>query len=205
MEAVVRKTGGEVHLVGHSFGGLVAVAVALREQVSIRSLIILEAPATELLRELNEDQHYRAFNEMTAKYFAAFAAGRTDAIASMIDFYGGAGTYASWPARVRTYAVETTPVNIMDWATASDLSVTPVSLAAIAVRTLVVCGGASHPAMQRVNVLLGRCIPGASFASIRGAAHFMIASHSGEVARLIAGQVSGGARGVNRLGRRFTR
>ena len=32
----------------------------------------------------------------------------------MIDFCGGAGTCASWPARVRAHAVETTPVNILD-------------------------------------------------------------------------------------------
>ena len=34
----------------------------------------------------------------------------------MIDFYGGAGTFAAWPAGVRAYAVETTPVNLLDWA-----------------------------------------------------------------------------------------
>src|SRR5262245_42646434 len=44
VEAVVRRAGGRVHLVGHSFGGLVSVVVALRRQVSIASLTILEAP-----------------------------------------------------------------------------------------------------------------------------------------------------------------
>jgi hypothetical protein len=48
------------------------------------------------------------------------AQGRIDeAIAGMIDFYGGAGTFASWPPRVRGYAIETTPVNILDWASAA--------------------------------------------------------------------------------------
>jgi len=55
---------------------------------------------------------------MTDAYFAAFDGGNAEAIAAMIDFYGGAGTYASWPPRVRSYAVETTPVNILDWASA---------------------------------------------------------------------------------------
>ena len=52
MEAVIRKAGGPVHLVGHSFGGLVALAVALRKQVPLASLAIVEAPAAELLRRL---------------------------------------------------------------------------------------------------------------------------------------------------------
>src|SRR5688572_29319245 len=33
IESVIRRTGSRVHLVGHSFGGLVAVCVALRKRV----------------------------------------------------------------------------------------------------------------------------------------------------------------------------
>src|SRR6202171_1422517 len=38
LESVVSKAGSRVHLVGHSFGGLVAIAVALRKRVSLASL-----------------------------------------------------------------------------------------------------------------------------------------------------------------------
>jgi pimeloyl-ACP methyl ester carboxylesterase len=41
LETVIRKAGGPVHLVGHSFGGL----VALRDRVPLASLAIVEAPA----------------------------------------------------------------------------------------------------------------------------------------------------------------
>jgi len=97
LESVIRKTGGPVHLVGHSFGGVVALAVALRNRVPLASLAIVEAPAVELLRESDEHQHYRAFRQMSEAYFADFENGNQEAIASMIDFYGGAGTFASWP------------------------------------------------------------------------------------------------------------
>jgi pimeloyl-ACP methyl ester carboxylesterase len=40
VEAVVREAGGPVHLVGHSFGGLVAVATALRNRVPLASLTV---------------------------------------------------------------------------------------------------------------------------------------------------------------------
>jgi pimeloyl-ACP methyl ester carboxylesterase len=114
LESVIRKAGGRVHLVGHSFGGLVALAVALRRRVPLASLVIVEAPAAELLRGCGEVEHYRAFRQMTDAYFASLRAANVEAIAGMIDFYGGAGTFASWPPRVRGYAVETTPVNIRD-------------------------------------------------------------------------------------------
>jgi pimeloyl-ACP methyl ester carboxylesterase len=86
LESVVRKAGGPVHLVGHSFGGLVALVVALRNQVPLSSLVILEAPAMELLRAEGEDRHYSLFQDMTEAYFADFATGNASAIAAMIDF-----------------------------------------------------------------------------------------------------------------------
>jgi pimeloyl-ACP methyl ester carboxylesterase len=190
LEAVIRRAACPVHLVGHSFGGLVALAVALRNRVPLLSLTIVEATAMELLWSMGECQHYRAFREMTAAYFVAFHAGERDAIESMIDFYGGAGTFAAWPSPVRGYAVETTSVNILDWASAYDFELTQEALANIAVPTLVLWGGESHPAMQRANELLGWCMENASVVTIAGAAHFMISTHAKEVARLIARHVA---------------
>jgi pimeloyl-ACP methyl ester carboxylesterase len=62
LETVVRKAGSRVHLVGHSFGGLVTLAVALRNRVPLASLVILETPAPELLRDHGEHRHYQAFS-----------------------------------------------------------------------------------------------------------------------------------------------
>mgnify|MGYP001550310477 CR=1 FL=1 len=91
LEAVIRHAGCPVHLVGHSFGGLVSLAVALRRRAALASLTIIEAPAPDLLRQKGEFVHYRAFRQMTEAYFRAFHAGEPDAIEMMIDFYGGAG------------------------------------------------------------------------------------------------------------------
>jgi pimeloyl-ACP methyl ester carboxylesterase len=189
LESVVRRAGGRVHLVGHSFGGLVALTVALRSQVPVASLVIVEAPAAALLRERGEHRHYRSFRRMTAGYFADFKGGNKEAIAAMIDFYGGAGTFASWPPRVRAYAVATTPANILDWASAYDLSLPEASLAAIQIPVLVFRGGASHLAVQRANALLSEGMRGAELVTVDGAAHFMIATHADQVGHLIAQHV----------------
>ena len=145
----------------------------------------------ELLRERSEDaEHYRAFRAMNETYFAAFERGETEAIAAMIDFYGGAGTYASWPAaraRLRRGDDGGQHPRLGDrlrlpadrrrcWRP----SRTP---------TLVLWGGASHPAAQRANALLGQSLPGASMGTVDGAAHFMIATHAAEVARLVSNHI----------------
>lgn len=191
VEEVIRTAGGRVHLVGHSFGGLVAVAVALRKRVSLASLLVIEAPAVGLLWKTEDRRHYHAFRRMTESYFAAHAAGDAQAIAAMIDFYGGAGTFASWPPRVRDYAAATTAVNMLDWASAYGFAPSPVELAAIDLPVLVLCGGDSHPAVRRANERLAAWTSGTGCTTVAGAAHFMIATHAEHISELIADHVRG--------------
>lgn len=191
IEAVIRRAGGPVHLVGHSFGGSVAIATALRNRVPVASLSIVEAPMAPLLRHLGENEHYACFRRMTDIYFAAFDRGEPEAVAEMIDFYGGAGTFASWPPRLRAYAIETTHVNILDWSCGYAFPEIAGELAAIDIPTLVLYGGASPRAVQRANELLADQVPGARRKMIEGAAHFMIATHAAEVAEAVARNIDG--------------
>lgn len=191
IEAVVRRAGEPVHLVGHSFGASVALATALRGNVPVASLSIVEAPLAKLLHECGEHEHYAGFRQMTDRYFAAFEGGDAEAIAEMIDFYGGAGTFASWPPRLRAYAVETTPVNLRDWVSGYAFPDKANAFAAISVPTLVFWGNASPQAVQRANAILSEQIPGAKRKTIDGAAHFMIATHAAEVAEAIAAHITG--------------
>jgi pimeloyl-ACP methyl ester carboxylesterase len=195
LERVVRTAASPVHLVGHSFGGLVAIALvlknlALARRLPLASLTVLEAPALTLLREAEQDRHHhRSFQDMTDSYFAAFAGGDAEAIRLMIDFYGGPGTFASWPRRVRTYAMATTAVNIRDWASASGFALSSAMVRLIDVPSLVAWGACSHPAARRANSLLGASLAASSSVEIAGAAHFMISTHAGEIARHVANHV----------------
>jgi pimeloyl-ACP methyl ester carboxylesterase len=190
VESVVRRTARPAHLVGHSFGGLVALAVALRNQVPLLSLTIVEAPAVGLVREHGERRHDLAFREMTDAYFTAFRRGDEEAIARMIDFYGGDGTFASWPPQVRAFVVGATAVNVLDWASAYGFAPPPSALANTRVPALVIVGEKSHPAARHANELLSRCISTASLVTIAGAAHFMIMTHAEELADAIARHVA---------------
>lgn len=191
IEAVVRHAGTPVHLVGHSFGGEVALAVALRRRVPLESLAVLEAPAPNVLRAFGHAEEYGQFRSMTDTYFAAVEAGEPEAIGAMIDFYGGPGTFASWPQSVRSYAARTTATNVLDWQGAYALEYGPGSLAGLGLPVLVAVGEASHPAVKRSNALIAAAIPGAAYVPIAGASHFMIATHPKQVADLVRCHVSG--------------
>ena len=87
------------------------------------------------------------------------------------------------------YAVETTPVNILDWASGYGFPLSEASLATLKIPLLVICGGASPEAVQRANALLCELTPNATLATIDGAAHFVIATHAVEIASRIAAHV----------------
>ena len=189
LESVISRSGRHAHFVGHSFGATVGIAAALRGNVHLASLTILEAAAPELLRSCGEHRHYEAIRRMTRAYFDDFVVGNADAIGGMIDFHGGVGTFSSWPARARDYAMRTTHVNMLDWATAYSFALSPVELASIGIPVMIVLGGRSHPAMRRINALLGEHIPDATVVELAGAAHFMIATHASHVAGVVGQHV----------------
>jgi len=188
LEAVVARAGGKVHLVGHSFGAAAAFAFALRDSGALASLTLIEMPPPSLLREVGEHDHYRAFRRMTDVYEDDFAAGRPDAIRTMIDFYGGPGTWESWPVKVRDYACRTTAVNLVDWRTAYGHIWDFEAMRALGLPTLVLYGRQSPPAMQKSGAVLADRL-GVPLHMVDGAAHFMIATHAAEVAGRIAAHI----------------
>jgi pimeloyl-ACP methyl ester carboxylesterase len=189
MESVIRRAGGPVHLVGHSFGGSVALATAIAGRVPVASLSIVEAPLVPLLRQCGEEAGCAEFGRMKDIYFSAFHRGEPEAVAQMIDFYGGVGTFGSWPSKMRAYAIETTHVNITDWVTSDGVPESAAQLMALDVPMLVLWGSASPRGVQRANELLAEHVPDAKRRTISGAAHFMIATHAAEVAEAIAQHV----------------
>lgn len=194
-EAVVSRAAAPVHLVGHSFGGLVSLAVALRNHVTVDSLVMLEPPVVTLLSGPGDADAARAFHNVAKSYAAAHARGEREAIAAIIDFYGGAATFASWPDRVRAYAIDTTPVNLVDWQSAYGFCPSSSSLRALGAVALVVCGSGSHPAMLRATERLAGEIGGPARVMLDGASHFMIATHHAEIARVIETHIAGVASG----------
>lgn len=92
--------------------------------------------------------------------------------------------------------LDTTPVSILDWATAKGFLLTAAALARIDLPVLVVRGGARHPAVRRANALTAELVKGASLGTIDRAAHFMVATHADQAGRMLAAHVRGGGLGV---------
>jgi pimeloyl-ACP methyl ester carboxylesterase len=192
IDLILERIGEPVHVVGHSFGGLAALAHAVDGAVKPASLMLVEANPLGLLKTSGEVELYAMFSAMTGVYFAEFEAGRPDAARHVIDFYGGEGTFAAFPAKVRDYVIKTTSSNVRDWSSGTPFERPRSTYHEIAASTLVVRGGDSHPAMMRIAEMLAEYIPNASLATVAGGSHFLPATHPAELARLLDIHVSAG-------------
>lgn len=179
---------GPVRLVGHSYGGAVAVQAALQAKVgAIHSLILLE-PVFFRALELVDDR--QALDPATA-YFEDYAgrasAGEPGVVRLMIDFWFGDQAFARLPDQVRTYLDVNAARNAVDIRSTFADAATPDQLAAFAPRVRVICGDRSPEVVRAIGRALLQLLPNARLETLAGANHGMLDSHPETVARLIAG------------------
>jgi pimeloyl-ACP methyl ester carboxylesterase len=187
LEAIVRRAGGSVHLVGHSYGALVCLAVAIRGIATLASLIVIEPVALDLLRRAGDLALYQQFTTMRDGYFRAFENGDKEAARRAIDFLGGGGSFDALPPRMRDYIVATTATHILDMR--SDLDA-PISVySGISVPSLIIRGDRTHPSLGRSAEILSSAMPNASLVTVPAAGHFVMTTHAEDVAKLIGDHV----------------
>jgi len=191
IDLILERIGAPVHVVGHSFGGLAALAHTIDGVIKPASLILVEANPLGILKTSGEADLYAMFGNMTRDYFAEFEAGRPDAARHVIDFYGGEGTFAAFPSKVRDYVIRTTPANIRDWSSGTPFEPPLEAYQQIAARTLVVRGGDGHPAMMRIAEILAEVIPNSDLETVAGGSHFLPATNPAELARLLEAHIEG--------------
>jgi pimeloyl-ACP methyl ester carboxylesterase len=190
IEAVIRRAGGAVHLVGHSYGGQACLAVALRGVTPLMSLSVIEPTAVNLLRRAGDLALYEQIIAVRDAYFQAFESGDKEAARHVIDLHDGDGSFNALPSRVRDYVMATSAANILDWRSGLGVDAPLPSYSGVAIPSLVIRGGRGHAYIARSAEILSSAMPNASLVTVPGAAHSMVTTHPAEVAKLIADHVS---------------
>ena len=98
---LLRSAPHGVHLVGHSYGGAVALELALRWPQHVRSLTLYEPMRPALLRDGRPDDRlvFDAFAAFGREVGAAVLRGRSELAAQcFVDYWTGAGAWAALPA-----------------------------------------------------------------------------------------------------------
>lgn len=188
VEAVIRRAGGPVHLVGHSIGALACLDIARCGLHPLMSLTLIEPMAFGLLRQQGDLALHEKFVAIREDYFRALENGNGEAARLLVDYLAGEGSFELFPARKRQHIVATTATHVLDICSEFD---PPLSaFANILLPSLVIRGGRSTPSLHRIAEILRGALANASLCTIPEAGHFMPATHAREVAERICNHVS---------------
>lgn len=186
VESVVKQaTSQAVHLVGHSSGGTVALAVALRHRVSVRSLTLFEPLPLSLLADTGDGIAFQRMSDFVSQYRTAFENGSKWAAAAVIDLWGGAGTFDAMPPTVREFVAGKTAQNLRTWDGCFMYRPALDELRALEIPTTLVQGALSPEIVKLVVTRLHETLPCNTVLEMKDANHFMIQTHPAESAQLI--------------------
>jgi pimeloyl-ACP methyl ester carboxylesterase len=192
--ALIDRLGKPMHLVGHSYGGAVALQIARRCPECLSSLTLIEPAAFHLLID-GDNADELAFDEiMDIAATIARAVNCGDYVKAMrrfVDYWSGEGSWAALSSRQRAaLAASINKLTLEAWATLNE----PTRLedfVEIELPTLVLCGGRSPLPARRICSHLGRTLPKAELRTIDGAGHMMPTTHVAEVCSLMAAHIEG--------------
>lgn len=163
-----------VHLVGHSFGGAVAIHIALNRPDLIASLSVYEPASFHVLREGNsmEKRIFAEIDALADTLATSIRAGEpAQGMMRFIDFWNGAGCWDSFSEKKRAIMAELAGTVLSNFDDGSQEPWTPEDLANIQAPTLVMEGTRSPAVSRCVTAAIARSIPGAMVATFGDLGH----------------------------------
>jgi pimeloyl-ACP methyl ester carboxylesterase len=179
VEAAIPPDVREIYLVGHSFGGSVAMKVAARLGGSVAKLVLLETNPFYLLAQAgrmdafaeamelrNCIKNFRARNEWTA------------AAEKFADYWNGEGTWRDMSLERRIAFSQSLKPNFFEWDAVMN-ETTPVEQWArlLPEATLLVSDPCTVLPIREITALLLQSCPGWTYKEVNGAGHMAPLTH----------------------------
>jgi pimeloyl-ACP methyl ester carboxylesterase len=188
VEIALARCRGPVHLVGHSYGGAVALHVALARPERVRSLTLIEPVAFHLLRRGDPRQRRlcREILRLARDIAHAARAGRPEAgMARFIDYWNGEGSFASLPEARRQAFCAMIGTVVGNFAALLRERNGLEACQDLAAPTLILAGERSPAPALRIAALLEAALPAARRVVVEGAGHMLPLTHKETVNPLI--------------------
>ena len=174
-----------VHLVAHSHGAVIALAIALRGHMAIRALTFFDPVPVGVLANTAHAEVLAEMVGFVAEYRRAYEGGDQYAARRVVDRLGGDGAFDAMPERAREAVKAGTPQNICHWQTNLTFRPSPEQYGALRVPATIVRGEKSRPIDRLIGQSLSELLPNSRLIELAGAGHFMINTHPVECADII--------------------
>lgn len=185
---VLEQLGETVHLVGHSYGGAVALRAAVRGGSSIRSLCLIEPGGCPLLAAAGLQAEYEEYVGVMRAFLAAVDRGdRSGAWRNFLNYYrGSSNAWDSLDAVTQAKIMGKTDAQRQVYGAQMSNPTSLAELRALNVRTTIITGGVTTAPERGVCNVLAEYLPNAVLHTVPGAGHAMPASHPAEVAAALS-------------------
>ncbi len=151
IEAAVRQfTDRPIHLVGHSYGGVVALAQALKGSLPMSRLTLFEPVATCVLDAVGDEAMQAEVQTFLSRYRRDAAAGQPQVCGQVIDFWGGGDHFAALPAHIQDAMGTMVANNLRHWDICTEPRHSRAELAALRIPTHLVCGTRSNDVARAI-------------------------------------------------------
>ncbi len=183
---------GEVHLVGHSYGGAVAIRLVLHNEHRFSSLTLIEPAAYPMLSQAGELELAKDVLQINQEFIAHVREGDNDtAFQIYFDFYNtGPRKWAdlSSSAQQRLMSVAKPVAAALEAVHASDSTLN--ELGQLQIPTLVVAGAETDNVHASLAINIARAVPRARLKTIPTAGHMCSLTHPTEVAGIIQSHIA---------------
>jgi pimeloyl-ACP methyl ester carboxylesterase len=196
INAIIDGCKGDVHLAGHSYGGAVALRVAIEQPARIASLSLYEPTAFHVLRDsavsgraaLSEIRSIagRVAHDVTVEDYAA--AGRR-----FVDYWNGAGTWAAIKPESQAELIRYVPKATLEFSALIDEPTPLTAYRGLACPALLIWGERTRAPAALITQKLFSIMRNATIEEIPGAGHMGPFSHADRVAETIAAHVAAAA------------
>ncbi len=188
IEPVLARATAPLVLVGHSYGGAVALKAALAHPARVRALVLYEPTLFALLEtEKSTPNQADGIRQAVNAAAAALDTNNPDAAAqAFIDYWMGRGAWAATPEQ-RKPAIAASVVNVRRWAHALMTEPTPLAdFGALDMPVLYMLGQRSPDSAHGVARLLAPALPQAQVVTFERLGHMGPITHPEVVNAAIA-------------------
>ena len=189
--AVVPATERKLHLVGHSFGGAVAMQAAARQlRGRVERLVLIEPSLFYLLEQNGQRAAFREISALARFTTERLAAGAAhEAAKRFVDYWSGPGTWAQMPEGKQAALARLLPSIAPEWDAILSGTTSAAEWAALLPRhtLLMLSAGARGPSRGTVQALWRHAGPNWKLTNIPHAGHMAPLTHPHIVNPIVRG------------------
>jgi pimeloyl-ACP methyl ester carboxylesterase len=175
IEPLIEHLPGGAHVVAHSYGGVVALALARAGRVAIRSLILIEPVAFQMLH--GDPQAWVEFERFSNGFADPMAKGDVEgAMRHFVDYWSSAGSWDAMDEGSRVTMRRVAP-KIMHEFHAASADPLVDTLRSVAFPVRLIAGDKSPLTVRRIAALIAERLPNASLDVVAGANHLLPSTH----------------------------